>query len=175
MLDQIETGKKIDNGELTLQDAFENVNNNDAPPPIFPDAVLYLDKNHTIASLGGAGHDGSFSRRQYFVSIDKNTGQLKEQSKGGVIPQRRYRVVAKYTKEARGCYGVSCPFIDGEEKPQFMKTWDYMERTLVSHKVWKKHVKAEMHITVVATMVDGLYLMVRIPIKSSSVTVGKWS
>jgi hypothetical protein len=83
-------------------------------------------------------------RRQYFVSVDKDTGQLKGRSEGGVMPQRRYRIVAKYTKEARGCYGVCCPKIDGEEKPQFMETWDYTEKTLVSLKVLKKHVQAEM-------------------------------
>jgi hypothetical protein len=60
------------------------------------------------------------------------------------MPQRRYRIVAKYTKEARGCYGVCCPIVAGEEKPQFMKTWDYTERTLVSLKVWKQHANAEM-------------------------------
>jgi hypothetical protein len=140
MLQQIETGKRIDSGELTLHDAYAN----DAPPPIFPDAILYLDENHTVASLGAVGHDGSFSRRQYFVSVDKNTGELKGRSEGGVVPQRRYRIVAKYTKEARGCYGVCCPKIDGEEKPQFMETWNYTEKTLVSLKVWNKHVKKEM-------------------------------
>jgi hypothetical protein len=73
MLEQIETGKKIDSGELTLHDAHTN----DALPPIFPDAVLHLYENHTVASLGGVGQDGSFSRQQYFVSVDKNTGELK--------------------------------------------------------------------------------------------------
>ena len=58
MLEQIETGKKIDSGELTLYDAHTN----NAPPPIFPDAVLHLDENHTVASLGGVGQDGSFSK-----------------------------------------------------------------------------------------------------------------
>jgi hypothetical protein len=144
MLDQVEIGKKIDAGEITLQDACEKVHKNDAPPPIFPDAVLYLDENHTVASLGGVGQDGSFSRKQYFVSVDKENGQLLEKSKGGVVPKRRYRIVAKYTSEARGCYGVCCPILNEEEKPQFMKTWNYTEKTLVSFKVWKQHVRKEM-------------------------------
>lgn len=145
ILDQTQTGKNIDNGELTLQEAFDDVEKNDAPPPIFQDAILYLDENHTRASLGGAGHDGSFSRKQYFVAVDKKTGQLKKKSEGGVMPQRRYRVVAKYTTEARGCYGVCCPIlINGEEKPQFMTTWDYTGRTLVSLKGWNKQAKVEM-------------------------------
>jgi hypothetical protein len=92
MLNHIETGKKIENGELTLQDAGENIHKNDAPPPISPGAVLYLDENHTVASLGGVGHDGSFSRRQILVSVDKKTGQLVlppygSLSKGGVMPE----------------------------------------------------------------------------------------
>jgi hypothetical protein len=144
MLDQIETGKKIENGELTLQDAGENIHKNDASPPIFPGAVLYLDENHTVTSLGGVGHDGSFSRVQIRVSVEKKTRELLSLSEGGVMPERRYRVVAKYTTEARGCYGVCCPIIDGNEKPQFMMTWDYTEKTLVSYKVWKQHAKAEM-------------------------------
>jgi hypothetical protein len=77
MLEQIETANKIDSGELTLHNVFENVHTNEVPPPIFPDAILHLDENHIVASLGGVGQDGSFSRRQYFVSVDKNTGQLK--------------------------------------------------------------------------------------------------
>jgi hypothetical protein len=87
ILDQIETGKKIDNGEITLQEAFQNVETSDAPPPLFQDSILYLDENHTVATLGGAGHDGSFSRKQHMVSVDKDTGQLKRKSEGGVMPQ----------------------------------------------------------------------------------------
>lgn len=145
ILDQIETGKKIDNGEITLQEAFQNVETSDAPPPLFQDSIMYLDENHTVATLGGAGHDGSFSRKQHMVSVDKDTGQLKRKSEGGVMPQRRYRVVAKYTSEARGCYGVCSPILaNDEEKPQFMATWNYTGRTLVSLKEWNKRANAEM-------------------------------
>jgi hypothetical protein len=144
MLHQIAMGKSVDNGVLSLHDAFEKVENNDSPPPIFPDAVLFLDENHTVASLGGSGHDASCSRRQYFVSVDKNTGALKKKTEGGVMPKRRYRIVAKYTKEARGCYGVCCPVVGGTEKPQFMETWDYTEKKLVSLKAWNALAKTEM-------------------------------
>ena len=84
MLEQIRIGKQLDTNEITYLDAFQNPN---APPPIFPDAILHLDENHTVATLGGAGHDGSFSSTQYFVSVDKRTGALKRKSEGGVIPQ----------------------------------------------------------------------------------------
>jgi hypothetical protein len=70
-----------------LHEAFQNVKTSDAPPSLFQDAILYLDENHTVASLGGAGQDGSFSRKQYFVSVDKDTGWLKKKSDGGVMPQ----------------------------------------------------------------------------------------
>jgi hypothetical protein len=80
----------------------------------------------------------------YFVSVDKTTGALKKRCDGGVILQRRYQVVAKYTTEARGCYGVCCPVVDSEEKPQFMKTWNYTGKTLVSYKVWKQEERYEM-------------------------------
>jgi hypothetical protein len=62
MLHQIAMGKSVDNGVLSLHDAFEKVENNDSPPPIFPDAILFLDKNHTVASLGSSGHNASCSR-----------------------------------------------------------------------------------------------------------------
>jgi hypothetical protein len=68
MLEQIEIGKTLDKTEITnLEASFQNL---DSPPPIFPDAVLYLNKNCTVASLGGVGHDGSFSPKQYFVYVD---------------------------------------------------------------------------------------------------------
>jgi hypothetical protein len=142
MLEQIEIGKKLDKKEITyLEASFQNP---DSPPPIFPDAVLYLDENHTVASLGGVGHDGSFSSKQYFVYVDRVTGALLCKADGGVIPERRFRVIAKFTTEARGCYGVCCPVINSEEKPQFIKTWDYTGKTLVSFKVWKQEVECEM-------------------------------
>jgi hypothetical protein len=44
MLDLFETGKKIDNGELTLQEAFENTIKNDAAPPIYKMPFFTLTK-----------------------------------------------------------------------------------------------------------------------------------
>jgi hypothetical protein len=58
-------------------------------------------------------------------------GALKKKAEGGVMPQGRYMIVAKYTKEARGCYGVCCPVVGDTEKPQFMETWDYTEKSLL--------------------------------------------
>jgi hypothetical protein len=131
--------------ENSCCEAFDDVEKNDALMPIFQDAILYRDENHTRASLGGAGHNASFSRKQYFVAIDKKAGQLKTKSEGGVMPQQRYWVVAKYTTEARGCYGVCCPIlINGEQKPQLTMTWDYTGRRLLSLKGWNKQAKAEM-------------------------------
>jgi hypothetical protein len=75
MLEQIQIGKQLDANEITYHDAYINP---DAPPPIFPDAVLHVDENHTVASLGGAGHNGSFAGKQYFVAVNKRTGALKK-------------------------------------------------------------------------------------------------
>ena len=44
------------------------------------------------------------------------------------MPQRRVRVVQKYTQEARGTYGIACPIINGVKAPQFMETKDYTGR-----------------------------------------------
>jgi hypothetical protein len=144
MLEQIELGKKIDNGDITQLEAFENVEKNDMPPPIFPDAVIHCDENHCISSIGGAGHEGSFSCRQHRVAVDPQTGKLLRKAQGGVVPSRRYRVVAKYTAEARGCYGVCCPIIDGKENGQFIKSFDYTAKKLVSLKAYKKLMRKEM-------------------------------
>ena len=48
MLEQIQIGKQLDSNEITYHDAYENPNN---PPPIFPNVILHIDENHTIASL----------------------------------------------------------------------------------------------------------------------------
>jgi hypothetical protein len=144
MLEQIELGKKIDNGDITQLEAFENVEKNDVPPPIFPDAVIHVDENHCISSIGGAGHEGSFSRRQHRVAVDPQTGKLLRKARGGVVPSRKYRVVAKYTEEARGCYGVCKPVIDGREQGQFIKSFNYTAKKLVSLKAYKKLMRKEM-------------------------------
>jgi hypothetical protein len=115
MLDQVKLGKQIDNGQTSLAQAFEEVEKNSMPPPIFPDAIIRCDENHCISSIGGAGHDSSFGRVQHHVAVDPKTGKLLRKAQGGVVPSRRFRVMAKYTEEARDCYGVCCPVIDGGE------------------------------------------------------------
>jgi hypothetical protein len=51
MVNQIKIGEQVDNGQ---------VEQNNMPPPIFPNAVIHCDENHCISSIGGAGHDSSF-------------------------------------------------------------------------------------------------------------------
>jgi hypothetical protein len=36
---------------------FEDVKKKNLPPPIFLDAVLFYEKKHSIASIGGAGYE----------------------------------------------------------------------------------------------------------------------
>jgi hypothetical protein len=52
--------------------------------------------------------------------------------------------MTKYTKDARGCYGVCCPIIDGKEQGQFIETFDYTETKLLSIKVYKMQMQQEM-------------------------------
>jgi hypothetical protein len=92
---------------------------------------MHLDKNHCVASIGGAGHDGSFGQVQHCIAVDPKTGELLMKAEGGVVPKRRHRVVAKYMEEARGCYGVCCPLLDGKEHGQFIATFDYTANKLV--------------------------------------------
>jgi hypothetical protein len=137
LLAQTKLGKEIDDNLVPLNVAFEDVEKKNMPPPIFPDGVLFCDENHSVASLGGAGHESSFSRRQHRVAVDPNTGQLLRLADGGVVPKRKFRVVAKYSTEAHGCYGVCCPIIDGVEQAQFIESFDYTEKKLISFKAYK--------------------------------------
>jgi hypothetical protein len=50
----------------------------------------------------------------------------------------------KYSTEARGCYGACCPVIDGVEKAQFIETFDYTEKKLISLKAYKILMQKEM-------------------------------
>ena len=87
MLAQVKLGKEIDDNLVALHVAFEDVEKKNMPPPIFPDGVLFCNENHSVASLGGAGHESSFSRRKHCVAVDPNTGQLLRLADGGVIPK----------------------------------------------------------------------------------------
>jgi hypothetical protein len=75
--------------------------------------------------------------------VDPNTGELLRTGQGGVMPRWKARVQAKYTKEARGCYGIACPTVDGESVSQFMETWDYTKTTLLSFKQYKSEEATE--------------------------------
>jgi hypothetical protein len=44
----------------------------------------------------------------------------------------------------QGCYGVCCPIIDGKEHGQFIKSFDYTAKKLVSLKAYKKLMRKEM-------------------------------
>jgi hypothetical protein len=60
------------------------------------------------------------------------------------MPKCKFRVVAKYITEARRYYGVCCPAIDGIEHGQFIETFDYTEKELVSIKTYKILMQQEM-------------------------------
>jgi hypothetical protein len=64
--------------------------------------------------------------------------------KASVVLKRTYRVVAKYREEARGCFGVCCPVIDGKEHGQIIETFEYTAKKLVSLKAYNKRMKVEM-------------------------------
>ena len=142
--DQMKLGKQIDDNVTSLRQVFEDVEKNNTPQPVWSDGILYTDENHCQASIGGAGHEGSFSKRQYRIAVDPKTGKLLRLANGGVVPKRKFRVVPKYTTEARGCYGVCSPIIDGKEQGQFIETFDYTGTKLLSIKAYKKLMEAEM-------------------------------
>jgi len=138
MQEQICLGQQVDAGEITLAEAMAQ-----ECPPIWKDGTLLCDENHTQAKIGGNGHGGSSAGIQYRISVDPMTGELLRMGEGGVMPRRKERVQAKYTKEARGCYGCACPMIDEECEAQFMETWNYTETTLRSFKRYQAEERAE--------------------------------
>jgi hypothetical protein len=95
-----------------------------------------VDQAHMKCTIGGSGHSGSTAHIQYRVSLDPETMELKNVSKGGVLPKRKQRVQPKYDQECRGCYGVACPTneITGIREPTMMETWDYTCKQLHSAK-----------------------------------------
>jgi hypothetical protein len=78
------------------------------------------------------------------ISVHPKTGKLLTLALGGVIPKRKFRVMAKYTTEACGCSGVCCRVIDGTEHGQFIETFDYTEKKLVSIKAYTILMQQEM-------------------------------
>ena len=60
------------------------------------------------------------------------------------MPRRRYRVIPKYPKEARGAYGVATPTRNGQRRGEFTATFDYTEKKLLSYKLWKQLVRKEI-------------------------------
>ena len=57
---------------------------------------------------------------------------------------RKFKMVPKYPKEARACYAVCAPTINGKRCPQMATPWNYTEKKLVSYKVWKQQVQEEL-------------------------------
>jgi hypothetical protein len=90
MLAQIKLGRDIDANNSLLEPTFEDVEKKSTPPPIFLDGVIFCNENHSVASLGGAGHEGSFGRRQHHIVVDPKTGRLLRLASGGVIPKRKF-------------------------------------------------------------------------------------
>jgi hypothetical protein len=136
MTEQFRLGDEVDKGNLKSADCLF--------VPLHDDAILFADENHVQQTIGGSGHTSTFSSRQYFVAMDPSNGRLKRKKEGGKVPARRYRVVPKYPKESRGCYGVAAPFIDGKRRGVFIKPFDYTLKELVSYKVWKQSVANEI-------------------------------
>ena len=137
--DQILNAEMVNQGDITLEEAMGQ-----EYPPVWREAVLFIDKNHSQAKIGSNGHGGSSSSIQYRISFDTNMGELLPMEDGGVMPRCKERVKPKYTKEACGCYGVTSLIVDGENQGQFMETWNYTEKNLRSHKRYKCEAAKEM-------------------------------
>jgi len=140
ILEQCKLGEKLEAGTTSMADckALDL-------PPMYEDAVAYCDQSHMKAvPAGGMGQQGSTGKRQVRISLDPTTGDLKPMADGGQMPRRRQQVTVKYDKESRGCYTIAMPTINGEEKPQWLKTFNYTERKMESANNSAKYEKAEI-------------------------------
>lgn len=136
-LRQFELGSLLDAGKITMADCKK-----EDLPPLFPDGIVYSDQNHHKAVLGGGnGHAGSTGGQQYRISQDPETGAPLLKSKGGVWPQRRHQAKPKFDTEARGCYSVAVPTINGAREPQFLPTFDYTSAKMLSVKQFRISIK----------------------------------
>ena len=106
----------------------------DDVPPLWIDGILQVDQSHNKCVIGGSGHSGSSGSVQYRIAVDPVTKRLKPLGKGGRYPERKRRLQPKYSSEAKGCYAVACPVIDGETKGQMMRPWNYTNKWLLSAK-----------------------------------------
>jgi hypothetical protein len=138
----LELGKLLDEGKIKWEDCEIT--------PLWRDGILWCDENHIKVVLpGGSGHSSSFAGRQYRISMDQN-GELKSLKDGGMMPERKQRLVAKFPEEARACYGVSVPSVNDNEsgealpKPTMMPPWDYTVTTLCSKSAYESKKKQKI-------------------------------
>ena len=127
MKEQFRLGEQINEGKIARADCAD-------VQPLWMDGILQVDESHTTCTIAGQGNRGSCGNLQHRIAIDPSTGELKRVRDGGRMPKRRQRAQPKCDKEARGCFGVACPVINGVEKPTFMTPFDYAEKKMVSVK-----------------------------------------
>ena len=98
-------------------------------PPLWWDAVIFIDQSHMRAVPAGAnGHDGSCSRHQWRVALNAETGLL---DPGGVLPQRLSQIQPKFDNHSQGCYAVCLPKPD---TPVWLSSFNYTGTKMVSAK-----------------------------------------
>jgi hypothetical protein len=137
--EQIRLGERIDAGEMTYAQCNAEL------PPLWKDGTLWCDESHTQQVLpGGVGHQSSFSRRQWRISMDPHTRKLLPLDKGGKMPFRKYRIIPKYPQEARAAYAVATPTIDGVRRGKMTDSWNYTGKKLLSVNGWNKKIPPEL-------------------------------
>ena len=136
ILHQKSLGEQIDSGQQVTISPGE-------APPLWWDGILWADENHVRQVLGGNGHESSFSSHQYLVAMNPLNGILKRLRDGGKQQVRKQKTVPKYAQEARACYGVAVPEVNGKKCPEMIEPWSYTGRKLVSLKVWNEKKRAE--------------------------------
>jgi hypothetical protein len=134
---QFELGDQVDRGDIKLEDC--------EIPPLFADAILSSDQSHMKAiPVGGSGHAGSQSVKQYRIAMNPTTGRLAPLESGGQMPERRQQLHTKFDSHAQGCYTVACPIIDGKKQGRFLPTYNYTGRNMQSAKCYDISVKNEL-------------------------------
>ena len=80
--EQILNAEMVNQGDITLEEAMDQ-----EYPPVWREAVLFIDENHSQAKIGGNGHGGSSSSIQNRISVNPDTRELLPMEGGGVMPR----------------------------------------------------------------------------------------
>ena len=112
---QYDQREKIDRGEAEFDCSL--------PPPIWPDGIMWANKNHVQQVLGGSGHSSSFSGKQTRITMDPTTGALKRVKDGGKMPLKKLNEELDRKRKSKH-YELKNYNADNPDEQKYGPTWE---------------------------------------------------